>query len=140
MIRKGRRGASGVHTPEEPSKPYDFIEVMACPSGCVNGGGQVPPIQASQLSRPRLDQEKMPVPMELDDEIKVVADLSGRSEQDIGVPAKAWLARVEQAYWTIGGDDTALAPLADTAGVHSSIMEYIHPSTSRNAQVSESHR
>lgn len=21
--------------------PYDFVEVMACPSGCVNGGGQV---------------------------------------------------------------------------------------------------
>ena len=22
---------------------YDYVEVMACPSGCVNGGGQLPP-------------------------------------------------------------------------------------------------
>ncbi len=25
---------------------HDFVEVMACPSGCVNGGGQVKPVQA----------------------------------------------------------------------------------------------
>jgi len=23
--------------------PYDYVEIMACPSGCVNGGGQLPP-------------------------------------------------------------------------------------------------
>ena len=28
-------------------KQYDFIEIMACPGGCVNGGGQ--PIQPSKV-------------------------------------------------------------------------------------------
>jgi iron only hydrogenase large subunit-like protein len=28
--------------------PYDFVEIMACPGGCVNGGGQ--PFQMSKLS------------------------------------------------------------------------------------------
>ena len=29
----------------EPNK-WDFVEMMACPSGCANGGGQVPPQQS----------------------------------------------------------------------------------------------
>ena len=29
----------------EPNK-WDFVEMMACPSGCANGGGQVPPKQS----------------------------------------------------------------------------------------------
>lgn len=29
-------------------KKYDFIEVMACPSGCINGGGQLKPALHSQ--------------------------------------------------------------------------------------------
>jgi len=29
----------------EPNK-WDFVEMMACPSGCANGGGQVPPPQS----------------------------------------------------------------------------------------------
>ncbi|EST05396.1 Iron hydrogenase, large subunit, C-terminal [Kalmanozyma brasiliensis GHG001] len=31
---------------EEEERGYDYVEVMACPSGCVNGGGQIrPPTQ-----------------------------------------------------------------------------------------------
>ena len=26
---------------EEPTKCYDYVEIMACPSGCSNGGGQI---------------------------------------------------------------------------------------------------
>lgn len=32
LLRRVRQGAS----------PYDYVEVMACPSGCLNGGGQLP--------------------------------------------------------------------------------------------------
>jgi len=28
-------------------KGYDYVEVMACPGGCVNGGGQLRPIARS---------------------------------------------------------------------------------------------
>lgn len=27
---------------------YDYVEVMACPSGCLNGGGQIRAAQAEQ--------------------------------------------------------------------------------------------
>lgn len=33
ILAKARRGKC----------PYHFVEVMACPSGCVNGGGQIKP-------------------------------------------------------------------------------------------------
>uniref|UniRef100_A0A8C6TGN4 Nuclear prelamin A recognition factor-like n=1 Tax=Neogobius melanostomus TaxID=47308 RepID=A0A8C6TGN4_9GOBI len=34
LVQKLKRGKS----------PYHFVEVMACPSGCINGGGQVKPL------------------------------------------------------------------------------------------------
>lgn len=60
MVRRGRGGGgqgastggpsplSGLgrsHAPveDEEDKSYDFVEVMACPGGCVNGGGQIRP-------------------------------------------------------------------------------------------------
>ena len=70
MVRRGRGGAAGsalvnkssplnpdsepAASPlqrsaaeEEEERGYDYVEVMACPSGCVNGGGQIrPPTQA----------------------------------------------------------------------------------------------
>ena len=27
--------------PSAPNLKYDYVEVMACPSGCLNGGGQI---------------------------------------------------------------------------------------------------
>ncbi|SYW80735.1 related to NAR1 - similarity to human nuclear prelamin A recognition factor [Ustilago bromivora] len=37
---------------EEEERGYDYVEVMACPSGCVNGGGQIrpPTLDATQSS------------------------------------------------------------------------------------------
>ncbi|KAA1132470.1 Cytosolic Fe-S cluster assembly factor nar1 [Puccinia graminis f. sp. tritici] len=37
-----RRKDQGVEAAKEADRTYDFVEVMACPSGCVNGGGQIP--------------------------------------------------------------------------------------------------
>ena len=34
---------------KDGKRNYDFVEVMACPSGCVNGGGQ--PVSADRLAR-----------------------------------------------------------------------------------------
>ncbi|KAI9033422.1 iron hydrogenase [Hyaloraphidium curvatum] len=36
VVRKPRAG-------RETERPYHFVEVMACPSGCLNGGGQLRP-------------------------------------------------------------------------------------------------
>lgn len=39
LIRKVKKGIS----------PYDYVEVMACPSGCLNGGGQAKPAKESRV-------------------------------------------------------------------------------------------
>ncbi|TFK87095.1 iron hydrogenase [Polyporus arcularius HHB13444] len=85
-----RKGAA------QEDKGYDYVEVMACPSGCVNGGGQLRPVQAE----------------------KQLADAEGfsRDWQESGVslgaeeslPAapisakwgdREWTKKVEAAYW-----------------------------------------
>ena len=35
-----RKSGSGGRTAKGEDRPYDYVEVMACPAGCVNGGGQ----------------------------------------------------------------------------------------------------
>lgn len=32
-----------IHKIKKGICPYDYVEVMACPSGCINGGGQPKP-------------------------------------------------------------------------------------------------
>jgi iron only hydrogenase large subunit-like protein len=60
---------------------YSYVEVMACPGGCTNGGGQI----------------------KIDDPV-----VSGRDPSDSRAgpqEQKAWLARVDEAYWS-GNDNT----------------------------------
>ncbi|XP_060748332.1 cytosolic Fe-S cluster assembly factor narfl isoform X1 [Tachysurus vachellii] len=45
LVQKLKRGKS----------PYHFVEVMACPSGCLNGGGQLKPV-ADQSNKDLLQQ------------------------------------------------------------------------------------
>lgn len=69
---------------EDEDRAYDYVEVMACPSGCVNGGGQL---------RPVLDAITQ-------------SEVEAQNLIDVGQPAsdarwgdRAWTRRVEQAYW-----------------------------------------
>ncbi|KAG8920154.1 Cytosolic Fe-S cluster assembly factor nar1 [Tulasnella sp. 418] len=99
---RGRRkiaSATGdvTDTPGE-TRGYDYVEVMACPSGCVNGGGQ------------RLPKPSVPT-TETRDEEGLVRDWTqdGVSMQGAGdgqVPTastrwadKEWTNKVEAAYW-----------------------------------------
>ncbi|THG94549.1 hypothetical protein EW145_g8119, partial [Phellinidium pouzarii] len=98
------RGRRRIDAPDRPGggaseEGYDYVEVMACPSGCVNGGGQL---------RPVLYKESVP---------SILADDEGgasRSAVKGGAPSEAvpsagganarwgdreWTKRVEQAYW-----------------------------------------
>ena len=72
-------------------KNYDYVEVMACPGGCVNGGGQLkPPATRSLLEKYEENHE------------------NGRKESGVGVDGvpsgrwgdKNWTRKVEDAYWT----------------------------------------
>ncbi|KAG1802716.1 iron hydrogenase [Suillus plorans] len=80
----------------EDEKGYDYVEVMACPGGCVNGGGQLKPI--AQAAGQKEDEEgftrtweesgvQMPVPGE--DSAMQGAKWGNRE----------WTKEVERVYW-----------------------------------------
>jgi iron only hydrogenase large subunit-like protein len=113
MMKRGARASAS----EEPEKGYDFIEVMACPSGCVNGGGQIsPPKHPLPI---QVDREGMPVIPEDAGEHKVVVDEHSGHRVLSG---KEWVSRVEEFYWQIGA-----VKIAESAGqiVHDSIKPYL---------------
>ena len=60
MVRKIKPTAHDIHLgTSRDGCGYDYVEIMACPSGCLNGGGQLPPppppgeIAGSGGARPR---------------------------------------------------------------------------------------
>jgi len=65
-------GKSGVGT------DYCYVEVMACPGGCTNGGGQLKP----------------------DDAIKASSEADGHVHKRQEIDAKDWLAKVDEAYYS----------------------------------------
>lgn len=127
----------------------EFVEVMACPSGCVNGGGQAAPPRESLRTRRRrpswagadgkgfvgrVDEEGMPdtVGDVVEAEIKIVANqdagkgLAGEgtgvgSDEDRVLSAKEWVQEVEKRYWS--GATTDNRPRRDDIDIDS-----IHPS------------
>lgn len=62
-------------SPTSDVAPYDYVEVMACPGGCINGGGQVKPTTID------------------------------KAEEAMRWSTKEWVAKVEQRYWAKGDDD-----------------------------------
>jgi len=71
---------------------YDYVEVMACPGGCVNGGGQLRPRKTADAEGYNRDWPEMGV--------KIVDDPSVESHADGGKwNDREWLKRVETSYW-----------------------------------------
>ncbi|KAL8929915.1 MAG: hypothetical protein Q9208_001059 [Pyrenodesmia sp. 3 TL-2023] len=69
---------------------YGYIEVMACPGGCTNGGGQIKVDDIGLGDRSREGRE--------------------------GMSQKEWLARVDEAYFSMSSDsdtDSASSPTRD---------------------------
>ncbi|EPS94412.1 hypothetical protein FOMPIDRAFT_1043947 [Fomitopsis schrenkii] len=87
--RKGGAGGEGA----EAERGYDYVEVMACPGGCVNGGGQLrPPVQ---------DEDAEGYPRNW-----VQSGVQVDGESDVAAPgpkanwgSKEWMKKVEEAYW-----------------------------------------
>ncbi|KAM0755175.1 iron hydrogenase [Meredithblackwellia eburnea MCA 4105] len=82
---------------------YDFVEVMACPGGCVNGGGQIAPpsaVNPSPVEGLTFDKEGMVDFSRMgDEEVKL---LVGRDGEGKVLNPKEWVAKVERVYWTYG--------------------------------------
>ncbi|KAG6378185.1 iron hydrogenase [Boletus reticuloceps] len=86
-----RAKKSGVDVDE---KGYDYVEVMACPGGCVNGGGQLRPIgKATERTE---DEEGYVRNWEENG-----VSMSGGGV-DVAAPKwgnRGWTKEVEKAYW-----------------------------------------
>ena len=91
----GKTGAvrrpPGKNAPVE-TKDYAYVEVMACPGGCTNGGGQVKVTEVDEVRRLEAGGDQ-----ELIEEREVVKP--GPKEQ------KEWLARVDEAYFSGSDSD-----------------------------------
>ncbi|ORY26695.1 iron hydrogenase [Naematelia encephala] len=95
--RKARTGQGDVNTPTtdgsdaeslhagREDKKLDFVEVMACPGGCVNGGGQMKPVTKVEKV---LDEEGYERP---------VADEG--VDEGMRWSTKEWVEKVEHIYW-----------------------------------------
>ncbi|KAI0633266.1 iron hydrogenase [Trametes polyzona] len=113
--RGGASGADGGAAQEE--RGYDYVEVMACPGGCVNGGGQLRPVQSSQAAAATdsegfaRDWSASGVKMDVDEPLPAAP--VGPKWGD-----REWTRKVEAAYWhtlptpppTPPADGPALSP------------------------------
>lgn len=97
-----RRGAAG-SAASSSGLDYAFVEVMACPGGCTNGGGQI----------------------RLDDAREANASLNNASPEDIAMGTqkhtayeqREWLSRVDEAYFSAESDSE------DDAAANSSLHD-----------------
>lgn len=120
--RKARTGAGEIATPSTPGmatptqasgesadlvsaataaardeKKFDFVEVMACPGGCVNGGGQMKPATSKTVddegyTRPLPDDGVAPAPLPTN------SGLAG--DEGMRWSTKEWVDKVEKIYWS----------------------------------------
>ncbi|KAK0657443.1 cytosolic Fe-S cluster assembly factor NAR1 [Cercophora newfieldiana] len=90
------------------SLEYAYVEVMACPGGCTNGGGQI----------------------KVDDQ--VIIDRKGLPDKPGPVEQKSWLAEVDEAYFSADEPDTAVDSDADP-GDNPDNVDGIYPSRVRGA-------
>jgi iron only hydrogenase large subunit-like protein len=67
---------------------YSYVEVMACPGGCTNGGGQIKVGDVLTLRQ-----------------VGGTGVENGSAEQEVLPAQKEWLAKVDEAYWSAESDD-----------------------------------
>lgn len=67
---------------------YAYVEVMACPGGCTNGGGQVKVGDVLTLRQ-----------------VGGTGVENGSAEQEVLPAQKEWLAKVDEAYWSAESED-----------------------------------
>ena len=124
LVKRQARAADGPAT-NEADRGYDFIEVMACPSGCINGGGQIsPPKHPPPIE---IDQEGMPLDASEEGEYKVVASSEGHRV----LSGKEWVARVEEFYWRVGATKIVDGAQVENHTTHTSIRPFLQPVASQ---------
>ncbi|WFD31754.1 Cytosolic Fe-S cluster assembly factor nar1 [Malassezia sp. CBS 17886] len=81
---------------------YDYVEVMACPGGCVNGGGQMRPPKAALAHAVHAADRA--------DDALAEQEPNGSAARHDSPPVqgwqgtdRAWVQRVEDTYWNTSG-------------------------------------
>lgn len=77
---------------EKQKKGYDYVEVMACPGGCVNGGGQLKPPALKDAEGYERDWSE-----------------SGVETQLTKWGDREWTKKVEERYWQVPEVETTEA-------------------------------
>ncbi|KAI9459085.1 iron hydrogenase [Russula earlei] len=82
------------------SATYDYVEVMACPGGCVGGGGQLRAPERGRMASSNAPDAEGFVRDWAADGVRPPANGSA-AEQDVQAPwsSRAWTREVERAYW-----------------------------------------
>lgn len=87
---------------EEEEKKFDYVEVMACPSGCVNGGGQLRPPAGTTPAPPTSGTTPSTITSGDVDAEGYKRDWDGEGVAP-SVSSKwgdrEWTKKVEEAYW-----------------------------------------
>jgi len=120
----------GARTVKGEDRPYDYVEVMACPAGCVNGGGQArrmhqflrSPLLCARTHTTQLTHDLVLGKIQSRDSeghvrnweadgVGAGAVLNNNNNEDtVGVEAarwgdREWVKTVEMAYWRSGADE-----------------------------------
>ncbi|KIV79283.1 hypothetical protein PV11_06851 [Exophiala sideris] len=85
---------------------YTYVEVMACPGGCTNGGGQI----------------------KIDDVASILPQIRGEEVVNIASPQsqKEWLKRVDEAYYSADSDSEFDEDMVMTNGNGRTKAEPVH--------------
>ncbi|KAJ5190826.1 Iron hydrogenase [Penicillium cinerascens] len=90
-VAAGRRQPMSRNTVSGTSgSDFAYVEVMACPGGCTNGGGQIRVEDAREAINSSEDVQ--------------MADAPGTSTKPSPHEQRAWLARVDEAYFSMESD------------------------------------
>lgn len=77
-------------TPGNSGSDYSYVEVMACPGGCTNGGGQIRIEDAREITNPSENAR--------------ASEASETTLKPSPHEQRAWLTRVDEAYFSMESD------------------------------------
>lgn len=89
-----RQGGAASTGPSAAASDYAYVEVMACPGGCTNGGGQIRVEDVKDINAPSSSLPSNPDPPEQQEE----------PQKPTPQEQRAWLARVDEAYYSAESD------------------------------------
>jgi hypothetical protein len=119
VMRRAGATVGSSSTDDNEKTGYDYVEVMACPSGCVNGGGQIRGGSSSPLttktatvtvdeegytrdwtqSGAHVDNPAVATTVVNADMVPDKSAAEGVLQNSARWGDKAWTKRVEEAYW-----------------------------------------